>query len=85
VSTAELLPWRRLAFLMSAAIGAAALALIVKKQMHASILPRLATSGLVFAITYAALAWSFDLLSLDERLALKRLLRQALGLRRELA
>jgi O-antigen/teichoic acid export membrane protein len=85
VSTAELLPWRRLAILMSAAIGAAALALMVKMQMHGSILLGLAASGLVFTITYAALVWRFNLLSLDERLALKRLLRQALGLRRELA
>jgi O-antigen/teichoic acid export membrane protein len=85
VSTAELLPWRRLASLMSAAIGAAVLALIVKMQMHASMLQGLAISGLVFTITYAALVWCFDLLSLGERLALRRLLRQAIGLRRELA
>jgi len=85
VSTAELLPWRRLAFLMSAAMGAAALALIVKMQMHGSILQGVAASGLVFTIAYAALVWRFDLLSLDERLALKRLARQAIGLRRELA
>ena len=85
VSTAELLPWRRLAILMCAAIGAAALALLVKMQMHGSMLQGLAASGLVFTMAYAALVWRFHLLSLGEQLALKRLLRQALGLRRELA
>jgi O-antigen/teichoic acid export membrane protein len=85
VSAAELLPWRRLAFLMSAAIGAAALALIVKMQVHGSTWQMLVTPGLVFTATYAALVWRFDLLSLHERLALKRLLRKTIGLRRELA
>jgi O-antigen/teichoic acid export membrane protein len=85
VSAAELLPWRRLGFLMSAAIGAAALALIVKMQVHGSTWQMLVTPGLVFTSTYAALVWRFDLLSLHERLALKRLIRKAIGLRRELA
>jgi hypothetical protein len=71
--------------LMGAAIGAAVLALIAKMQMQRSLLQGLAVSGFVFTITYAALVWRCDLLSLDEQLALKRLFRRAIGLRRELA
>ena len=85
VSITELLPWRRLAVLMGVAGSAAALALVVKLQVHGPPLQILIASGLVFTTTYAALVWRLDLLSVHERLALKGLIRKTSGLRRELA
>jgi O-antigen/teichoic acid export membrane protein len=70
ISTAKLLPWRSLAALLCTVAGAAAAALAVKSQIHASTLPLLMATGAAFALTYSALVWRFDLLRRDEKLAL---------------
>ena len=77
ISTAELLPWRSLAALVGAAAGAAAVAVAVRSQLHASTVPILFATAAVYSFTYAALVWRFDLLNADEKLALTGWLQKA--------
>lgn len=66
----DLLPWRRMMMLLVAAAGGAVVALGVKSQMTAPVVPLLAVMGISYSITFAALVWCLDLLSSDEKLAL---------------
>jgi len=49
----------------------------VKSQLHASTVPLLFATAVVYSITYAALVWRFDLLNADEKLALTGWLQRA--------
>jgi O-antigen/teichoic acid export membrane protein len=77
ISTAELLPWRSLGVLLCTVAGAAVAALAVKSQIHVSTVPLLAVTAAVFALTYIALVWRFDLLQEDEKRAIAGWVRKA--------
>jgi O-antigen/teichoic acid export membrane protein len=83
IGVAELLPWRGLAAVLGAAAGSAALAWIVKTQMHAPTGIVLLAMGLVFSVAYVTAVWRFNLLNSGEKLALlqwaRRLQATALG------
>jgi O-antigen/teichoic acid export membrane protein len=77
-STADLLPWKRLAGIMGASGGAALVTLLVKSRFHGPLLMVLAGAGLIYAIVYAALVWFGGLLTEGERYAVAKVVRKAL-------
>lgn len=70
ISAVELLPWRSLASLLSAAAGSGGVAWAVRSQLHVSTVPLLFAMGLAYGMTYAVLVWRFNLLNAGERLAI---------------
>jgi O-antigen/teichoic acid export membrane protein len=72
IGAAQLLPWGSLAALLGAALGAGAVAWVVKAYMYGATVPLLVAMWLAYTGTYVALIWYFDLLNSDERLALAR-------------
>jgi O-antigen/teichoic acid export membrane protein len=66
----ELLPWGSLAGLAGVSIGSAAIAFVVKSQLHARPLIVLAAAASAYFATYIALVWNFGLLHESERSAI---------------
>jgi O-antigen/teichoic acid export membrane protein len=73
----QLLPWRDLALLFAASVAAAVSTWFIKSHLSLPPLPLLAAMTAVYAIVFATLVWSFDLLREDERLAVKAFLGKA--------
>jgi O-antigen/teichoic acid export membrane protein len=74
VTIGHLLPWRNLTNLAGAAVGAAAVVLIVKWQLHVPALTLLCAAVTSYIATYVMLVWNFNLLSVHERLAVARVM-----------
>jgi O-antigen/teichoic acid export membrane protein len=70
VTAARLLPWRRLGALMGVSAAAAAAALLVRSQMHASLLVVLVAMSATHVFTYGFLVWYCKLLHESERSAI---------------
>jgi O-antigen/teichoic acid export membrane protein len=66
----ELLPWKSLAGLASASIGAGAVAFVVKSQLTAGLLVVLAAASVAYILTYVLWVWTFRLLQESEQLAI---------------
>ena len=79
VHASELLPWRNLASLVAASMGAGAVSLAVKSQLTTPVFPALLLTASVHVVTYALLVWYFDLLSLSEREAIADWARRSCG------
>jgi O-antigen/teichoic acid export membrane protein len=74
VTIGHLLPWRNLANLAAVAVGAAAVVLIVKSQLHISTIPLLCVTSVSYIVSYIMLVWNFKLLSVQERSSVTRVL-----------
>src|SRR5258706_1651846 len=79
VRASDLLPWRNLAALLGASVGAAAVALAVKSLMDAPALLLLMALSSTHIVVYTLLVWNFGLLSANERLAITVWARRTLG------
>jgi O-antigen/teichoic acid export membrane protein len=78
-SAGELLPWRNLAGLLGASVGAGAVAFGVKSQLSLPALPLLLAGCAAYVAVYALLVWYFDLLSAGERRAISDWVRRTCG------
>jgi O-antigen/teichoic acid export membrane protein len=76
---AELLPWRSLANLVCAVVGAAMAALVIKSQLHAGTLPLLLATSAVYAAACMILIWNFGVLNASERVAITEWVLKASG------
>jgi O-antigen/teichoic acid export membrane protein len=74
VTARQLLPWRNLANLAGAALGAAAVALLVRSQLHTPTFVLLCAASASYIATYVTLVWNCNLLSVHERFAVTRVL-----------
>jgi O-antigen/teichoic acid export membrane protein len=79
VSWGNLLPWRNLAGLLGASVGAAAAAFGVKSQLHVATFPRLMAVCVAHILTFCLLVWYFNLLTVSERLAIGNWVGRARG------
>jgi O-antigen/teichoic acid export membrane protein len=76
---AELLPWRSLANLVCAVVGAGLAALIIKSQLHVATLPLLLATSSVYVAAYMILIWNFGVLNASERVAITEWVLKASG------
>jgi hypothetical protein len=75
----ELLPWKNLARITGAGIGAGAVAFAVKSQLHTRPLILLAVASTAYVVTYIGLVWNFELLQESERSAIAKWARKTTG------
>jgi hypothetical protein len=76
ISWAQLLPWRRVGLLGSAAAGAAGIIVLYKTVVTLRPLTLLLTSSALFCLVYCALVWRLGLLSASEKSAITGWLRR---------
>jgi hypothetical protein len=79
VKLQQLLPWRNLARLAGAAVGAAAVAFAVKSQLQVRPGMVLAAAAASYFVTYVVLVSTFDLLQQSERSAIAGWARKTTG------
>jgi O-antigen/teichoic acid export membrane protein len=70
VTATELLPWRDLITLLGASVGATAAALLLRSQLHGSLVVILVAMSATHVISYVFMVWYFDLLHASERSAI---------------